>query len=86
MKEMKTLNEKQVGRQLVANVLLLINEVNISIYRFLASRHQKRPKVASIDPTPVLLLINEVNISIYKFLASRHQKKPKVALIDTTPV
>ena len=35
MKEMRALNEEQVCRELIANVFLLINEVKLSIYRFL---------------------------------------------------
>ena len=32
---MRTLNEKQHARQLIASVLLLISEIKLSIYRFL---------------------------------------------------
>ena len=36
-KKIRALNEEQVGRQLITNVLLLINKVELSIYMFLAS-------------------------------------------------
>ena len=35
IKEMRALNEEQVCRELIANVLLLINELQFSIYKFL---------------------------------------------------
>ena len=33
---MRALNEEQVGRQLIGSVIFLINEMELSIYRFLA--------------------------------------------------
>ena len=35
-KKNETLREEQVGKQINASVLMLINEVELSIYRFLA--------------------------------------------------
>lgn len=46
---MRVFNEEQVGRLLISNVLLLIDEVELSIYRFLASRAKTTKKVALID-------------------------------------
>ena len=45
---MRALNEEQVDRLFISSVLLLINEVGLSIYRFLVES-QKCQKVASID-------------------------------------
>ena len=35
MKEVRALNEEQVGRQFISSILLFVNEVELSIYRFL---------------------------------------------------
>ena len=35
---MRALRQEQLGKQINAGVLLLINEVELSIYKFLASR------------------------------------------------
>ena len=43
-KKNETLREEQVGKQINASVLMLINEVELSIYRFLASRTKKQPR------------------------------------------
>ena len=34
---MKAFNEKQVGRTMIASVLYAINDIELSIYKFLAS-------------------------------------------------
>ena len=49
--EMRALNEEQVGRQLIASVFLLTNEVELSIYRFLTSDTKNAKKW----PCPVKL-------------------------------
>ena len=36
-KNMRACNEKQVGKELITNVLYLINEMEFSIYKFLTS-------------------------------------------------
>ena len=41
---MRALRQEQVGRQINAGVLLLINKVKLSIYRFLASRAKNAKK------------------------------------------
>ena len=41
---MRALKQEQVGRQINAGVLLFINEVELSIYRFLTSGGKKNKK------------------------------------------
>ena len=41
---MRALRQEQVGRQINAGVLLFINEVKLSIYRFLTSGGNKNKK------------------------------------------
>ena len=45
-KKWELLRQEQVGRQLIANVLYVINEVELSIYRFLTSRAKKNKKLS----------------------------------------
>ena len=50
------LRQEQVGRQINASVLFLINEVELSIYRFLTSGAKKIKK----QPQPVELGVDRI--------------------------
>ena len=43
-KKWELLRQEQVGKQINAGILLLINEVELSIYRFLISKAKKTKK------------------------------------------
>ena len=55
-KKLELLRQEQVGRQINAGVLLLINEVELSIYRFLTSGTKKIKK----QPQPVELGVDRI--------------------------
>ena len=51
---MRLFDQEQVGRQLIASVLYIINEVELSIYRFLSlgakkSKRQPQPVELGVD-------------------------------------
>ena len=52
---MRAFRQEQVGKQINADVLLLINEVELSIYRFLTLRAKETKK----QPQPIELVVDQ---------------------------
>ena len=67
-KKWELLRQEQVGRQINASVLLLINEMELSIYRFLTPGPKKNKR----QPQPIELGVNWIVIGAFNALIGYH--------------